>query len=520
MKFSCGCQYDKLEWEDIPLDCPATWDMIGEGLTKGVFQLEKSLGRRWCKKLKPRSIEQLADVVSLIRPGCLEAEYRQNPENGKMLSITDTYEKIKSEQLKPEYIHPSLEPILESTFGVPVYQEQIMKICENFAGFTLQEADEARKAVGKKLPEKMKVLHKNFVKGAIANGNSEEVAETIFGWIDKFSGYGFNLSHAVGYAMTGYRTAYAKIHFPIEFFKSMLSCSGSKQDEFDEIKQLVHEARLFGINVRLPDVRRLNKEFEFTDNDELIFGLSHIKNVGPSALPTLKHLVDIKDETALFIALFGGKTKVKKNVMEAIIKAGALDYCLPSRIDALRRFRMLNVLTARESGWLVNHPDVLSEHHNSWLSNLVKAKIPRPMEKRFNKIVISWNNVSKELDGNSSKLGLAYEKYHLGMAISGSEVDLYSNYRVDTSCKDFLRIRSGSRVTMGVLIEEIRKIRDKRNQEMCFLKISDSTYMLDSVVVFASVYKKCCWLLEPGKVLMIRGKKQDTSLLVDLIEHL
>lgn len=527
MKFECGCVLDddffKLpaieQWENIPLNCGATWDMVGDGLTKGVFQLEKSLGRRWCKKLKPNSIEELADVISLIRPGCLEAEYRENPENGKMLSITDTYMKVKTGQLTPEYIHPSLAPILEKTYSVPVYQEQIMDICKDFAGFSLEEADVARKAVGKKDEDKMALVHKKFITGAIAMGNDEQTAETIFSWIDKFSGYGFNKSHAVGYAVIGYRTAYAKAHMAIEFFKSMLTFSAGKQDEHDEIKQLVHEARLFGIDVRLPDVRRMNTEFEFTERDELVFGLAHIKNVGPSSLPTLKPLKNIETQTELFTLLCSG-IKIKRNVVEALIKAGALDYCIYNRVEALKRFRMLNVLTKRELEWLVAKDGLLDEEPMVWLNALSSNNIPRPLERRLDRINAAWADIRKELGGNNQRLSISYEKYHLGMAISGSEVDLYYNPRVNATCRDFMNLRNKTCVTMGVLIEEVRRIKDKRGNEMCFLKVSDSTYMLDGVVVFSSTYSKCGWIIEPGKVVMIMGIKDDTSLLVKSIDHL
>jgi DNA polymerase III subunit alpha len=528
MRFECGCVLDDdffalpevEQWESINMNCSATWDMIGEGLTKGVFQLEKSLGRRWCRKIKPRTVEELADVISLIRPGCLEAEFRENPSSGKMLSITDTYMKIRSGEWSPEYIHPSLEPILNTTYGVPVYQEQIMEICSKFAGLSLVEADDARKAMGKKDTSKMEIVHDMFVKGAVAKGNDRGTAEIIFSWIDKFSGYGFNKSHAVGYAVVGYQTAFAKTHFPIEFFKSMLTFSSSKQDEFDEIKQLVHEARLFGIAVNLPDARIGNKEFEFTDDGHLRFGLAHIKNVGPSSIPTLKPLKKVKNEVELFECLFSDKTSIKKNVAEALIKSGALDYCIKNRVRTLGRFRMLGALTPREQKWVLGRPDICDSVSSVWLQLLIENKIPRPIEKRVARIIDAWDTIKKELGGNRLKLGLSYEKFHLGMAVSGSEADLYYNEKVDTSCRNFLRLRSNSRVCMGVLIEEVRTITDKRGNPMCFMKISDSSYMLDGVVVFSSVFGKCGWIIEPGKAVMIKGKKQDTSLLVDSIEHL
>lgn len=521
MKFNCGCSFDKankLDWEKINLDCSATWDMIGQGLTKGVFQLEKSLGRNWCKKLKPRSILELADVVSLIRPGCLEAPFRED-DNGKFLSITETYRRIKNGELEEEYIHDSLRPILKKTHGVPVYQEQIMEICREFAGFTLLEADDTRKAVGKKLAAKMKQVEEKFTAGALRLGRDEATAKMIFSWIDKFSSYGFNLSHAVGYAIVGYQTAYSKVHFPTQFFKSRLIHSSGKPDQMDEIKQLVNEARLFGIDVIIPNVNVLNTEFEFV-GDKIVFGLGHIKNVGPSAIPDIEPLRGSVSEAELFLRLFSDDCKVKKNVTEALIKSGALDFCLEDRVRTLGRFRMLGVLTGREVGWLLQNPEILNANASDWLKGLVAAKIPRPLDKRVAKITEAWGVIRKELGGNRVKLSLAYEKFHLGMAISGSETELYSNEKINMNCRDFLRLRNGTRVNLGVLIEEVSRKDDRRGQPMAFLKISDDSYMLDSVVVFSSVYQKCGWILEEGKVLLVSGKKQDASLLVDNIEHI
>ena len=188
MKFDCGCEFEQLDFDNINLECQATWDLIGKGLTKGCFQIKKQLGQRFCKKIGPRNIEELAAVISLIRPGCLEAEYREDPKTGKMLNITDTYVKTKAGELQPEYIDPVLEPIFKDTFGVPVYQEQIMRICTDFAGFTLQEADIIRKGVGKKDVELILKMREDFVKGSVKQGHKKDVAETIFSWIKEFSG--------------------------------------------------------------------------------------------------------------------------------------------------------------------------------------------------------------------------------------------------------------------------------------------------------------------------------------------
>lgn len=307
MRFDCGCEFETLDYDSLNLSCPAAWDLIGKGLTKGLFQIEGSLGRRFCKKIMPVNIEELAAVISVIRPGCLEAEYREDPKTGKMLNITNTYVKTKYGELEPEYIDPVLEPILRDTMGVPVYQEQIMRICSDFAGFSLQDADIARKAMGKKnttLFEKIKIA---FTEGAIKLGHSQEQSETVFSWIEKFAGYGFNKSHAVSYAILGYWGAYAKVHFPIEFFKNKLAFSDSNPDEFDEIKQLVYEAKLFSINVLPPSVQLMNSQFAFTANDDLVFGLSHIKGVGKKAVENIKALGNISFDYELFAGVYVDK---------------------------------------------------------------------------------------------------------------------------------------------------------------------------------------------------------------------
>lgn len=540
MKFNCGCEFDKLDWDDINLDCPATWDIIGEGLTKGVFQLEGSLGKRWSKKIQPRSIEELADVISLIRPGCLEAEYREDA-NGKMLSITETYVKVKNKELEPEYIDETLEPILRSTHGVLVYQEQIMDICKEFAGFTLQEADEARRAVGKKIVELMAKVEQKFVDSAVKIGRNEAVARIIFSWIDKFSGYGFNKSHAVGYAMVGYQTAYAKTHFPVEFFKAKLSESGSKIDEFDEIKQLVNEAKLFNIKVLPPRISIMNVDFAFTENNELAFGLSHIKGVGDSSIPSLKRLQHIKTEGELLREVFKPKIKkgehscandivggttcefclanqaIKKNTIEALIKSGALDEVTSDRIELVKKFRLLNELTPREQKAILPDVDKLITLRDL-KDTILNSGVPK--KDRVPKIEQAYSDISRDLGGNKRRMMLAFEKFHLGMSLSGNETELYFNTKVDTTCRDFLKLRTNSYMSLGVLIEDVRKIKDKNGNWMAFLKVSDSTYMLDGAVVFASSFHKIGWIMEPGNVILLKGKKRDTSLLVDSAEHL
>lgn len=536
MKFTCGCEYEKLEWEKVPLDCQATWDLICNGFTKGVFQLEKPLGKRWAKKIQPRNIEELSDVISLIRPGPLKAEYRENPEKeGKQLSIADTYVQVRHGKLKPEYLHHSLEPIFSGTSSVPIYQEQVMRICSDFAGFTLLEADDTRKAVGKKIPEKMKKIEKQFIAGAVKQGHDPGMAEVIFSWIDKFSGYGFNKSHGVGYAMLGYYTAYAKVHFPVYYFKHMLANSDGKAESAEEIKELVNEAKLAsmwsGVNIDIvpPSLKSGNEDFSIEGDNKILFGLAHIKGVGSSAIRAIRKAgIGKLDNWKDFIrrAVIGceatdtddGKP-INKGVTEALIKSGALDYLkgplVKHRIEMLKQFRVMYELTERELDHLFS---VWTEDFHQALANLLESSIPnKPRKAKIPEVV---KIVEKELGGSVGRMLIGYEKALLGIALSGSETDLYRNSKVDTTCRDFVKLKNKANCTMGVIIDDIRAFKDKNGNMMAFLKLSDGTYMIDSGLMFSKTYASFSWILEIGKPVLIHGRKDNDSLIINHIDHL
>jgi DNA polymerase-3 subunit alpha len=514
----------KLDFSTIPLDDKKTWDLISSGLTKGVFQLEKQLGKRYCKEIKPRNIDELSDVISLIRPGCLEAEFREKPDDpGKFSSITNTYIKVKHGTWEPEYIHECLEPILSGTFSVPIYQEQIMRICTDFAGFTLKEADVARKAIGKKKADVMAKVKVKFAEGAKANGHDTKLAETIFGWIEKFSGYGFNKSHGISYALIAYKTAYAKAHYPLEFFKAMLTNSGGKQDSMDEIQELVYEARLFHLNVKPPSLELANPDFAKGDDKTILFGLAHIKGVGAGAIKDVKKAGRVAKTAYDFVRyayglLPGSKSKLRSNIAEALIKSGSLDYLCPERIRLLAEYKLIGILTPRERKFIFEQLDGgISTIKEAYLA-LLDSKIPN--KSRRPRIVEQVREMNRELSGTPKKMRIAYEKHLLGIPLSGSLVELYSNPEVSIKCRDFHRIREGTKGSIGVVIETIRTIKDKNGNQMCFLTVSDETYMLDSVVVFASFYNKIAWILKEGIPVLISGKKNRGGLVVHNIKHL
>lgn len=522
-EFKCGCSFNKLDFDNINLDCPATWDLIGTGFTRGIFQLEGSLGKTWAKKLKPRSILELSDVISLIRPGCLEAQFRENPDKpGEMWSITETYKKVKTEGVEPEYLDDCLIPIFEPTYSVLIYQEQIMKICAVFAGFDLQKADIMRRAVGKKKQKLMKSLKEEFIEGGIKNGHSKELGETIFGWITEFSAYGFNLSHGISYALISYQTAYAKRHFPLEYFKAKLTYSDDKQDSNDEIKAMVHEAKLFNIKVQPPNLKLLNTDFSILDSNTIAFGLAHIKGIGASSIRSLKRIAKFDEPDELLINSFTKGSKVKRNVMEALIKSGALDY-LGDRNDLLGRYRVLSKMTARErqilsEDFLDGSTGIISGIKQFMESNKKGRKLTKPRKIKISNFL---DEIAKDSGGNKKLRYIGYEKHYLNIPLSGTEVEIYNNPAVDIKCRDVHRLRPGAGGVLGVVIESVKYKKDKRGGEMCFMVVSDDTYILDCVV-FSSTFKYYSWIIEEGKPVLIQGakdKKRD-SFIVRKISNL
>jgi len=294
--FPCGCQFPIQDTvlsdgrksvkfdtniENMPMNCEKTWDLISDGNTKGVFQLESRLGQSFAKKLKPRSIEHLSALVAIIRPGCLEAV-----RDGK--SITEHYIARKNGEEAVELFHPALEPSLASTYGEMIYQEQAMQIAKDVAGFDLQQADILRKAIGKKKAKLMEQVKEQFLTGAEDKAVvTKEQAEEIFGWIEKSQRYSFNKSHSASYAFNAYVSAYAKAHFPRAFFTSYLDYSHEKQKPLKEVNELANNAKSLDIDIYTPKLIHDNERFRLIGKD-IFFGITDIKNVGKSVVKRLK----------------------------------------------------------------------------------------------------------------------------------------------------------------------------------------------------------------------------------------
>jgi DNA polymerase-3 subunit alpha len=517
-KYSCGCsfplaqenQQSKIVFdsaiEHISLDCSRTWDLISDGNTKGIFQLESRLGRSIAKKLKPENIEQLSALIAILRPGSLEAI-----RDGK--SVTNHYIDKKNGQESLDYFHKALEPILKTTYGEMIYQEQAMEIAKVIAGFNLQEADMLRKAIGKKKPEEMAKVKSKFLEGSqkLNIVNSDE-ADQIFGWIEKSQRYSFNKSHSVSYAVNAYLSAYAKAHFPKIFFASYLRFAKDKIDPQAEIKELVQNAREMDIDVNIPDIRNLNELF-ILKNDKIYFGLTDIKGVGKSVfdkLISLSKTIDLQKANWLqYVTLI--LPHLNSTATKALIQSGALSHLNMSRNKMLFEYNIISLLTKKELEFIVLNMNRLHGVIDSL--QLLLEEMPRLNKNRKRVIedsVYSLNFPPYSLDDSPEWLADS-EDTLLGCSITCSKIDMYDISMTNITCKELKTTVMKDNLILGGEIDNINVTKTKTGktagQEMAFVTMVDQTGSVDSVVFFPEKYKEYKNILFLGNIIIVKGSK-------------
>lgn len=501
-----------LDFENINLNCKKTWKTISDGNTKGVFQLESRLGQSMAKKLKPENIEQLAALISIMRPGCLEA-FR----DGK--SVSSHYIDKKNHLESVDYFHQSLESILSNTYGEMVYQEQAMEICQKVANFDLMEADMLRKAIGKKNPEEMGRIKKLFLeKSKTAGILSDKESEEIFGWIEKSQRYSFNKSHAISYAMNAYVSAYAKTHYPKEFFVSYLKFAKEKIDPMNEVCELVSNATQSDIVVKLPDIRNLNQEF-ILKNNYIFFGITNIKSVGDSVYYKIIKLIEFYNidinSIDILSVLFQIFDQINSAAAKAMISVGSLDHYKISRKKILFYLEIISNLSKREKELIISNNlynkstmiDILIELKQN--VNIKRAKI-------IDSLILSLNNPAYSLQDNYEWIA-SMEKQYLGVSITCSIVDSRNLEDANTDCKTLSESRSiAKQIILGAEISNINIVKTKTGknpgQEMSFIRLLDSTGTCE-IVAFPSEYKKYKHILVENNTVMFsleRAKKGDT----------
>jgi len=501
---------------NLKLDDKKVFEVLLHGHTQGVFQLESNLGKSWSKKCKPTNIEEIAELTAIIRPACLDT------------GMAETYAKIKKGEENPSYIHPILKPILEPTLGILLYQEQVMAICQVVAGMDLKEADIVRKVVAKKKPEELKEKKARFLQGA-KKTVPVEVADEIWGWIEKQAGYGFNKSHAVGYAVVAYWTAWVKANYFLEFICANLRHAKNKANQQrtpqDVIALFINDGKLKDIDVTPPSLVKSDTDFTIIDDTTISYGFSHIKNVGNSALKSIKACRKAQS-FADFLRL-AMANKMNKQVIEALICAGALDSFGVSRRSMKAQYTLWAATTDKEreqlaglSGAFLERLEALVDE--STIESRKANKIKVPNVNRRLKLRELIKDFQKEPRRDTIAQILMWEKHYLGATLSGSMADLnVAMSGARNTCIELGagKIPVGGYVDLCVVVEDMREVTVKRGKtqgrQMAFITLSDSTYSLDGSCAFPDLYDDIKTAgIDAGDVVLARGKVSDCGGLI------
>jgi DNA polymerase III subunit alpha len=460
--------------EEIPYEDPAVFQLLGEAKTFGVFQLESSGMRDLLRQLRPTCIEDIVALVAMYRPGPME----QIPK----------FIERKHGRSKVEYEHPLMEAILKETCGIMVYQEQVMRIASDLAGFSLGEADILRRAMGKKSAELMAEQRKKFVDGAIKRGVTEKKADKIFGLMEQFAGYGFNKSHAAAYAIIAYQTAYLKANYPVEFMAALLT---SETNDTDKIVKYIEECRTMGIEVLPPDVNESSSDFTVVEG-KVRFGLVAVKNVGETAIQSI---LAARRNEGRFGSLYDFCERVdlrlvNKRVIESLVKCGAFDSLgarrsqLAAVVDkAMEAAASAQRDRAHGQGSLL---DVLSASGTSR-----RAAPPLPA-------LAEWDR---------SQL-LTAEKETLGFYITGHPLDAYratlDRYATATT-ESLLSLPDKSTTRLGAIVTAVKEISTKSGDRMAFVTLEDLNGTVESVV-FPDVYRSSMLHLAKDSAVLVKGQ--------------
>lgn len=462
---------------DLPLDDQKTYALLSLGETEGIFQLESSGMKELLTRIKPDCIEDLTALLALYRPGPLGS------------GMVDDFIKGKNGEIKIKYDLPQLEEILKETYGIILYQEQVMKIASTLASFSLADADLLRRAMGKKKPSEMKKQKKKFLSGAKENKLDLKKAEKIFDLMAMFAEYGFNKSHSAAYAYVSFQTAYLKAHFPVEFMAALLS---SEMDNTDKVVKHINECREKDIEILPPDVNESYRDFTVPGH-KIRFGLAAVKNVGHNAIESI---ISAREENGKFISLFEfcdrvDLRKVNKKVMESLIKCGAFDSF------NIKRSQLMAVL----------------EEVVSTVQRVKKEKEKNQMS--MFEVIAETTGTNENEEVNypdipewDQKECLAYEKECLGFYITGHPLD---NYRqalkaftnVDTASA--LAAESEREVRIGGMLSTMKKITTKKGDPMGFVTFEDLSGTIE-VILFPETFRKYDTLLEADHPLLIKGK--------------
>ncbi len=467
-----------LDISAIPLDDLKTYDLLCRGDSLGVFQLESSGMRALLTKMKPEVFSDLIALVALYRPGPLDS------------GMVDTFVETKHGRKKAVYLLPGLEPILKETYGVIVYQEQVMKISNVLASYSLGDADILRRAMGKKIPEVMEEEREKFMAGAKANNLDMARAGQIFDLMAKFAGYGFNKSHSAAYALIAYQTAWLKAHYPAQFMAALLSCDVSNTDK---VVLYINECKEHEIAVLPPDINESDQDFTVI-NDCIRFGLAAVKNVGGMALVSIME-ERAKDGPFKSLGDFCARVdsrKVNKRVIESLIKSGAFDSL------GARRSQLFAILDQA-----MEHAQAAQRDKESGQLSLFSVM---PSEVKEKSTVIPLPDIPEWPEQEK----LAAEKETVGFYITGHPLDDYRrelNALCRTEISELGGLDDNIPVRIGGLFSSYKEHKSKKGERMAFAVLEDTMGRVE-VLIFPTAFARSSHLLDAGRPVIVQGKLQ------------
>ena len=468
---------DEIDIENLSLKDAATFELLQRGETTGIFQLESRGMRDYLKQLIPNDFEDIVSMNALYRPGALG------------MNMVDSYINRKHGKEEVTYGHEAVKKILSTTYGVIVYQEQVMQIAQELSGFSLGQADILRRAMGKKKKEEMESLRSTFVEGAIKKDVNERYAANLFDQIEQFAGYGFNRSHSVGYALIAYQTAWLKAHFPAEFMASVLSCDLGNTDN---IQLFVDDCKNIGLTVLSPDINESSYRFEDLDSSTILYGLGAIKGIGESLVDQIvserksKKFVDMYD-----FCMRVGFNRINKRILTTLIGSGAMD-SLGSREDLFRRIDSC-----------LKNAEQASERNKSNIKDLFGEETVSPSEEKidenieFDEVSAEWSALGFYLDSHPLENKKKEVRNMCGFFIS--ELQSEAHKQRIAGCLMQFNVRQGKR------------------GRFAFATLDDGSAKIE-VSIWADVFEKYRNLLKKGQVLVVEGiiEKDDYS---DSVKH-
>lgn len=466
-----------IDIDKIPLDDKRTFEILARGETMGLFQLNGSGMTSFLKQLKPTTIFDINAMVALYRPGPMEVipEYIARKYNPRLV----------------KYLDPRMEDILEQSFGLIVYQDDVMMLAIKLGGYSWLEADKLRKAMGKKIPEEMEAQKEKLLKGFVEHGKlSEKLAQELWHLIEPFAAYGFNKAHAASYGRVAYQTAYMKANYPVEYMTAILT---AESGDVDKVAEIIREANHMGITVLPPDVNASFGGFTVVDNNEkegvIRFGLYTIKNLGSDISDAI---IENRKEHGPFTSITDFLDRIhhknlNKKSLEALIKSGAMD-------------------ELAERGYMLTNMETMLEYNKEQISNSAQNSL-------FGADVMELGLSLQEAEPAKKEEKLRWEKELLGLYVSGHPLERLRD-RIEKSGGSIKKVKEelkdGMPITFACIIEDIREITTKKNDRMAFVKIADLEESIEAVI-FPGTYQAIHDILTIDATLAVSAKVSERN---------